>query len=75
MFPECNCNPAGAQEVPGYPLGGCGARITGLLCECKDLVQGHTCDTCKPGYYNLDINNPLGCEGNSVGTNILLFIK
>ena len=60
---ECNCNPAGAKEVPGYPLGGCGAGVTGLLCECKDRVKGRNCETCKQGYWNLNINNPLGCEG------------
>ena len=51
------------MEVPGYPLGGCGSHQTGQLCECKDRVIGHICDTCLPPYWNLDINNPLGCEG------------
>lgn len=65
---ECNCNPAGAKEVPGYPLGGCGEVITGRLCECKERVIGRICDTCEPGYWNLNRNNPLGCEGLSVST-------
>lgn len=62
-FSECNCNPNGAKEVPGYPLGGCGEVITGRLCECKERVIGRICDTCIPGYWNLHRNNPLGCEG------------
>jgi hypothetical protein len=62
LFSECNCNPAGAKEVPGYPLGGCGQVPVGQLCECKDNVMGHICDQCKPGYYGLDRNNPLGCR-------------
>ena len=60
---ECNCNPAGAKEVPGYPLGGCGEVIQGRLCECKERVIGRICDMCKPGYWNLNRNNVLGCEG------------
>lgn len=58
----CNCNPAGAMEVPGYPLGGCGQVPVGQLCECKENVRGHICDECKPGYYGLDRNNPRGCR-------------
>jgi len=26
---ECSCDPAGAKEVPGYPLGGCGTYTDG----------------------------------------------
>ncbi|CAH1775060.1 unnamed protein product, partial [Owenia fusiformis] len=59
---ECNCNPAGARTIPGLPIGGCGSFSNGQLCECKDKVQGHICDTCKPGYWNLNVNNPQGCE-------------
>ncbi|XP_012943161.1 laminin subunit alpha isoform X2 [Aplysia californica] len=58
----CNCNPNGAKQIPGYPLGGCGIVTSGLLCECKDRVMGRICDTCKPGYWNLNRNNPDGCE-------------
>jgi len=64
MCTECSCDPAGAKEVPGYPLGGCGAYTDGQLCECKDRVAGRICDTCQPGYWNLRIHNPHGCEGN-----------
>ncbi len=64
---ECNCNPAGAKEVPGYPFGGCGAYNDGRLCDCKDRVGGRICDTCKDGFWNLDVRNPYGCEGRKSG--------
>lgn len=65
LFSACNCNPAGAIRVPGQPLGGCGpgAAMTDKLCECKERVMGNICDTCKPGYWDLDTNNALGCRG------------
>lgn len=63
QFLECSCDPAGAKDVPGYPLGGCGAHAGGQLCECKDRVGGRICDTCRPGFWNLNIHNPDGCEG------------
>ncbi|CAL1548003.1 unnamed protein product [Lymnaea stagnalis] len=59
----CNCNPDGAKQIPGYPLGGCGIITSGRLCECKDKVMGKICDTCKPGYWDLNRNNPEGCRG------------
>ena len=37
--------------------------IQGRLCECKERVIGRICDTCIPGYWNLNRNNPLGCAG------------
>ena len=58
---ECNCNPDGAKPVPGYPLGGCGIVNKGVLCECKENVMGRICDTCEPGYWDLDRNNVDGC--------------
>ncbi|XP_069033643.1 laminin subunit alpha-1 [Embiotoca jacksoni] len=30
-------------------------------CTCKVNVMGAHCDLCKPGFYNLQENNPLGC--------------
>lgn len=60
----CLCNPAGAVPVPGYPLGGCGSFNDGYtLCECKENVEGHICDQCKPGYFDLVKDNPAGCRG------------
>jgi len=32
-------------------------------CICKEFVEGQRCDKCKVGYYNLDYNNPQGCQG------------
>lgn len=59
----CLCNPAGAMPVPGYPLGGCGSFNDGYtLCECKENVEGHICDQCKPGYFDLTKENPEGCK-------------
>ena len=68
-FPRCEaclCNPAGAVPVPGYPLGGCGSFDDGTtLCECKANVEGHICDQCKPGFYDLTKDNPDGCKRKS----------
>lgn len=33
----------------------------GGLCPCKSNVEGRACDTCMPGYYSLEENNPSGC--------------
>lgn len=59
---ECSCDPAGAMEIPGYPLGGCGLQSGGRLCHCKERVRGRLCDVCEPSYWNLSIRNPQGCE-------------
>lgn len=34
--------------------------ITGE-CPCKDNVEGHNCDSCKDGTFNLDSANQQGC--------------
>ncbi|XP_063079841.1 laminin subunit alpha-2 [Engraulis encrasicolus] len=31
-------------------------------CMCKESVEGENCDRCKLGFYNLQGNNPRGCE-------------
>jgi hypothetical protein len=38
-------------------------------CICKEFVEGQRCDKCKAGYYNLDYNNPQGCQGILLLTN------
>ncbi|XP_071954463.1 laminin subunit alpha-like [Antedon mediterranea] len=58
---ECDCDPAGVEELPGQPLGGCGAETKGA-CICKSFVEGRSCDTCRPLYWNLQLSNPDGCE-------------
>ncbi|XP_022099403.1 usherin-like isoform X2 [Acanthaster planci] len=50
----CNCNPAGSLNTTCEPTNG--------LCECKELVTGRRCDTCKSGTSNLQAGNPLGCS-------------
>lgn len=40
-------------------------------CHCKAYVGGRRCDTCKDGFWNLDENNPEGCQNctcNTLGT-------
>ncbi|KAK7100839.1 laminin subunit alpha-like isoform X2 [Littorina saxatilis] len=73
----CNCNPSGSKEIPGYPLGGCGIVTPGLLCDCRENVQGKICDQCKPGYWFLNRNNREGCQectcfkpGTLTGSNV-----
>uniref|UniRef100_A0A3Q1CA21 Laminin, alpha 1 n=1 Tax=Amphiprion ocellaris TaxID=80972 RepID=A0A3Q1CA21_AMPOC len=52
-FPQCvrcDCNLSGSTNTdPCSP------------CTCKVNVMGDNCDLCKPGFYNLQENNPLGC--------------
>ena len=58
--PGCNCDPAGVTSS----FAGCGSlEHLGELCECKPHVTGRICDTCRPLFWNLQINNPDGCEG------------
>lgn len=33
-----------------------------VVCQCKERVEGRICDKCKPLYWNLNPNNPNGCE-------------
>ncbi|KAM9332589.1 laminin subunit alpha-1 [Pholidichthys leucotaenia] len=47
---RCECNLAGSTNTdPCSP------------CTCKANVMGTHCDLCKPGFYNLQESNPLGC--------------
>ncbi|XP_041824167.1 laminin subunit alpha-1 [Melanotaenia boesemani] len=47
---RCECNLAGSTNTdPCSP------------CTCKVNVMGAHCDLCKPGFYNLQQKNPLGC--------------
>lgn len=32
-------------------------------CICKTNVDGRRCDQCKEGYWNMQDDNPDGCEG------------
>ncbi|CAF1272511.1 unnamed protein product [Adineta steineri] len=56
---ECKCVPAGVRN--DFP--GCGRHnIPGVLCLCKQNVEGRQCDRCKEGFWNMKTSNPLGCE-------------
>ncbi|CAG9771124.1 unnamed protein product [Ceutorhynchus assimilis] len=55
---DCNCHPAGV--VAGFA--GCGSVPLGELCICKERIEGRICDKCRPLYWNLNPNNPHGCE-------------
>lgn len=55
---DCNCHPAGVVAK----FAGCGSVPAGELCQCKDRVEGRICNKCKPLYWNLNRNNPDGCE-------------
>ena len=50
----CNCDVAGSLH--GQCQQGSGQ------CACKQNVIGVQCDTCAPGFINLNTSNPLGCE-------------
>ncbi|XP_049593242.1 laminin subunit gamma-3 [Syngnathus scovelli] len=49
----CECAPAGSA-------GDC-APLDGA-CRCKANVEGGGCGRCKPGFFNLQENNPAGCQ-------------
>lgn len=59
---ECNCDPAGVPPT-FFDDGGCANVAPGTLCTCKERVTGRICDTCKPLFWKLEANNPLGCTG------------
>ncbi|XP_042733401.1 laminin subunit alpha-2 isoform X5 [Lagopus leucura] len=48
----CNCSVEGSVNTD--PCVG--------LCVCKEHVEGENCDRCKSGFFNLQQNNPQGCE-------------
>ena len=39
--------------------------VTGQ-CPCKELVEGRTCDTCRPGFWKLNALSTKGCEGKAI---------
>ncbi|XP_057674386.1 laminin subunit gamma-3 [Corythoichthys intestinalis] len=49
----CDC-------APGGSVGAC-SPLDGS-CHCKDNAEGGSCDRCKPGFFNLQENNPAGCQ-------------
>lgn len=68
----CDCDPTGSLYE-----GECETRTDPDLdmeagrCICKTYVSGRRCDQCKEGYWNLQDDNPNGCEActcNPMGT-------
>ncbi|OQR67015.1 laminin subunit beta-2-like, partial [Tropilaelaps mercedesae] len=65
MDPEvcqpCNCNKAGSLNegrCEQYDEDG----LTAGKCRCRENVHEQHCDRCRPGYWNLNESNPLGCQ-------------
>lgn len=54
MHRDCNCNLAGSVSED------CNSN-TGM-CECKESIQGQNCSQCKDGSFNIQMNNPSGCQ-------------
>ncbi|XP_063067162.1 laminin subunit gamma-1 [Engraulis encrasicolus] len=49
----CECDPRGSVGV-------CSAEDG--RCHCKPHVEGHNCDRCRPGTFNLQEEDPEGCQ-------------
>uniref|UniRef100_A0A8C3RNL2 Laminin subunit alpha 2 n=1 Tax=Chelydra serpentina TaxID=8475 RepID=A0A8C3RNL2_CHESE len=65
-----SCNRC-ALGYKGYPdCVACSCSVKGSLnddpcigsCICKENVEGENCDRCKPSFFNLQQDNPRGCE-------------
>ncbi|XP_023930665.1 laminin-like protein lam-2 [Lingula anatina] len=52
----CNCDPVGSLGSINF----CN-KDTGV-CVCKQNTQGQRCSECKPGFFNLTVSNPSGCQ-------------
>ncbi|XP_071081967.1 laminin subunit beta-1-like [Haliotis cracherodii] len=68
----CDCDPAGSERN-----GECESHTDEVLgleggrCRCKRHVRGSRCDQCVENYWNLQGDNPLGCDAcscNPLGT-------
>lgn len=68
----CNCDPIGSLDE-----GICDSvydpenGIEAGACHCKANVKGRRCDMCKDGFWNLNLENPEGCQActcNTLGT-------
>lgn len=64
LVSACDCDTFGSENK-----GLCESITDELLgtvagrCVCKRFVKGDRCDSCVDNYWNLDENNPDGCEG------------
>ncbi|XP_075991196.1 laminin subunit gamma-1 [Anticarsia gemmatalis] len=59
-FTAQGCKPCGCNESGSYNNTPQCDPQTGT-CFCKQNVEGRWCRECKPGFFNLDINNEFGC--------------
>uniref|UniRef100_A0A4W3KCB7 Laminin EGF-like domain-containing protein n=1 Tax=Callorhinchus milii TaxID=7868 RepID=A0A4W3KCB7_CALMI len=50
---RCMCDMAGSRDMCHSKTG---------KCNCKYNVEGTNCNYCKPGHFNLDVENPMGCS-------------
>jgi len=59
----CDCDPLGAQEngLCDQVTDDIAGTIAGQ-CKCKAFVRGDRCDKCIENYWNLEADNPLGCQ-------------
>ena len=59
LFSACECNNAGT-------FGSSQACIADQIgqCPCKVNTEGRACDTCKDGFYQLDVDNVDGKDFN-----------
>ena len=64
----CECNPAGVAD-DGSCTQVTGSGMSAGDCNCKQNVQGRTCDMCRPGYFNLNMDNELGCQDCGCASN------
>ncbi|XP_066931784.1 laminin subunit alpha-like [Clytia hemisphaerica] len=63
---SCNCHSAGIVVTKETPTG-C-YRKNPDRCDCKQNVEGSTCNRCKVNYYNMQLDNPLGCTACNCST-------
>ena len=61
LYVACDCNLAGVRDN-----GDCANLNESLSlgeCNCKQNTEGRTCGTCRPGFFNLSMENEVGCQG------------
>ncbi|XP_069017691.1 laminin subunit alpha-2 [Embiotoca jacksoni] len=60
---QCECSILGSDsQTCDLERGVCGCADRTGKCSCKENVEGHNCDRCKPDTFGLSVQNPLGCS-------------
>ncbi|KAM6915638.1 laminin subunit alpha-2 isoform 3-T3 [Xenentodon cancila] len=60
---QCECNVAGSDsQTCSLERGVCACADRTGKCSCKENVEGHNCNHCKPDTFGLSVKNPLGCS-------------